>query len=627
MICRQIFDTSRLGIVVIGLLCASLSSVLHGQKEIQQTTETADAHSNEVDSLLVNYVIYNNPNEKIALTDSVISENALHYGSKNMDFGQAIHLGTDGSAGLRMVYSPNISSGINLGYDQYQIYNFRHQNLKIFDANIPLTLLKFSFLGGLSNFNIGTIFHTPLANGQSVTLDFNRYKYLGIYNQQALLSTNFALYYQYHSKSDTYAATLGFIRNSNTEQNNGGILPNQDFGSTFKETLTTFLTGDSTRQVDQNYFLDHKLRLTKAAGDKVEFGISHNFEYIQRYIKFVDHDVSDSVSMDYFGNYITDTRGLRRLTDLSTISNTFWLYGSVRKVTGKVGIYHGYNTITDQNYSTNRHDITLLFDGNIPIKNLLNIKTTAAFGIGGNAGNFNLKGDVSLFSGRPVQLEGYLQLYRSEISYQDKRLILNEVEQYATNFDNPFGSVLHGALWFPKLHLKVGVSQALVNNAIYRNSDFLPVQLGSIFSQTHFSVDYRLKFWKMHLDNELHYQIVSDKIYPIPLFFSNHILYYQGTWFRNALDAYLGFGIRYIKDLPSFTYQPAVGTFVPTDQPVTHSFPNVNAFFMGKASVFWFKFSMENILSYFNEIPDFQFVNYPVYDAKFRFTIMWKLRD
>ncbi|MEZ4911990.1 MAG: putative porin [Saprospiraceae bacterium] len=584
-------------------------------------------NKNTEDSLFVSYHLYDKVAEKIELSDSVISQRVLKYGSKNIDFSHTIHLGTDGSAGLNLTYKPIISSGIILGYDQYDIYSFRHQDLKIFDANIPLTLLRFSFLGGLQNFNIGTIFHTPLSDGQSITLDYNRYKLLGLYNQQAVLSTNFALYYQFNSKSNAYSATFGFIRNSNTEQNNGGILPNQDYTTPFKETLTTFLTEDSTKQIDQNVFLDHKLRFTKSSEDKVEFGMYHNFQYYKKYVKFVDHNVSDSISLSYFGNLITDTRGLRRLTDISTIGNSFWLYGELGKVKGKVGIYHGFSTITDQSNIINRHDLTLLFDGNLPIRKLFNIKTTAAFGIGGNAGNFDLKGEVSLFSGKNIQLDGFLQLFRSDISYQDKRLILNTTEQYSTSFENPFGSILNGKLSVSKINLNLHVTQTIINNAIYRQENFVPDQLTSIFSHTQFSLENEFKLWKLHFVNALHYQVVSHNIYPVPTFFSNHMLYFRGKWFRQALEAHFGAGMRYINDLPSFTYQPAVGTFVPISQSVAHDFPNVNVFFMGRASVFWFKFSMENILGYINDLPDFQLVNYPVYDPKFRFTIMWKLRD
>lgn len=581
---------------------------------------------NTVDTTpILKYYHLNSETDTLTITDSLTSMKMVKYGSRNVDFGHYIHTGIDGSAGTDLLYNPLIEKGLAIGYNQYNLYNYNLNNFNFYSYRNAITLFNFSMLGNLKNFHLGASYYSPLKNNLSFSLQFNRYNNIGFYSNQATLCTNFATALKYDPEKKKYSATLGYLRNSNVEQNNGGLPETTNYNTTYKDGLPTFLQSDSTRQNNDSYFFIHKLKLFKTSSSGSGAGFRHQIEYNKRYIKFVDHGVSDSISLNYYGALVSDTRGLRKLVSLSTFANYFWAFGRFKNIEGEAGIYYGITSLKDHNFTENRHDISLLFNGNIPIGKVFDIKAIGSLGIGGNAGNFDVKGSIGLNLSKVLKLDAFFRLFRTEPTYQEKQLIVNDVPIFVNDFQKPFGSILFGQLNIPKIHLGVAVTQTLVNNPIYRSDLFVPTQLSGIYSNTHLTVQHDLKVWKFHFENTIDYQLVSHRIYPIPTLLSNHLLYYQGIWFRKALEVRLGGGMRYLYDMPAFTYHPGYAEFVPVQTSATHQFPNVQMFLAAKATTFWFKFSFENFLGYFNDVPDFQLVNYPVLDQKLRFSIIWHL--
>ncbi|MBK9734972.1 MAG: hypothetical protein IPO92_08400 [Saprospiraceae bacterium] len=542
----------------------------------------------------------------ITTDDTLVDIKFVHSDPLFKDGAEHINTGNRGSSAMPLIYRPKINTGFNTGYNQYEIYKIKLENFKFFEQNRPISDLYFSQLGNQQNLTVGALFSRNFKNGLTVSLNYNRISQQGFYAKQDTKSTNFGFGLRYQSPTNTYNAFLIYLRNANNETNNGGIANIEDLiNSEFSSNITTRLNAATTRHQEQNIAFIQYLRLNKNKGAQWLIYLRNDLEYRPSYYKFSDN-VIDSLSNTVYKNDTLDTRGIRRFLSIDHIKNTFFINGERSAgIQGRIGISLDHFSIINYSTPSSRTDITLQFDGKIPIIKGLEMHTNAKLGLLKNVGNFDLMGKVLFKVSKTAELYGGIRLFSSE-------------------------QILFADLDIPKLKFQAGLAQTVINLPVFWNKSGIPEQSLNVLSSTYLRLKQNIKVWKLHLDNQVHYQLFSEKLYALPTVYSTHQFYYTGALFNKVMEVNIGLDFRLIGSYQGAAYQPLAGEFILSQNESSSSlpfYPASNFYIAAKVSAFRALIVMENFSQYFNKDANLDIVNHPQNSHKFRFGFQWLLKD
>ncbi|HMR89756.1 MAG TPA: hypothetical protein PKD51_16455 [Saprospiraceae bacterium] len=599
----------------------------YGQGNPNQIPQQQEEDSG-LDTTIYMYVLLDNIFEKTNMVDTAANIQFLHRDPIWRDGNEQYNTGNRGSATSPLRYRPVINTGFNTGYDQYNIYKLTTDNFRFYEQNRPLTELSFTQLANQQNLHVGAEFSRNFSDGLSVSLNYNRISQVGIYNNQATKSTNFGIGFRYKSKSDKYNAFLVFLQNANEEQNSGGLQNISDLvDNEFRASIITKLNNARTRQQERTLALVQYLKLNNAKSKTWRVYLRNDLEYKPSYFIFSDNTLNTNNDSTFYGNLNIDTRGIRRYVTVNQIRNTFFINGErIAGVQGRLGLTFDHFNITNGSTPSSRTDLTLRFDGKVPIFSGLEMNTSAKLGLLNNAGNFDVSGKIDIKVSKIAKLASGIQVFRSEQSLHTNSLIINDQIIFTNNFTPSFGTILQADLDVPTLRFQAGFAQNIVNNPVFWNKDFLPTQLTGVLSNTYFRLKQNFRIWRIHLDNQFHYQVFSNNLYPLPSYYSTHQLYYSGSAFKKVMDLNIGLDVRLVDDFEGGVYHPVYGEFVKTDTNLPF-FPAANLYLIARVSSFRAIIMLENFSQRFRNDINFDAIGHPQFDSKLRFGLYWLLKD
>lgn len=546
-------------------------------------------------------------------------------GSKKNQF---INTGNYGSAIFPLYWDYQVNTGFNAGYNQYQRYQVKKETFRFYQQNRPVSNLYFSQSGNQDNISVGADFSRSFKNGFSVSLNYKRLSQKGFYNEQDAKSTAFGFGLGYSETSGKYTAFLLFIQNANEEKFNGGILADSLLSERFRKSIPTKLTGASGRQQEQTYSLIQYYNLHAATNTRWNLYLSNDFTYQPGYYKFWDKTL-DSLAYTVY-NLSADNitpGGIRRYTDIDRFSDGIFIHGyNVNGLHGKLGLVYDYWTVKDYPVSYSRSDATIVAEGKIPFLRVLEIDTRGKLGILKNIGNFDISGSIGIRVGKIGSINGGIQLFRSEPSYRETHLNLNQLIITDTSFSNPFGTRIFATLTVPLIHLTASVNQTLINNPVYWDNDGRAAQYEGLFTLSQLEINHKLNSRFFGLENNVFLQFQGNRLLPLPGIFSTHRLYYNGNWFDSAMQIRIGLEGRFIPSYNGPAFQPLTGAYhlSTTTLPLA---PEINFFVHAKISNFRALLGIENFSRYWDKSYIFNVAGYPVFDPTFRLGIQWLLED
>ncbi|HMU04753.1 MAG TPA: hypothetical protein PJ990_14065, partial [Saprospiraceae bacterium] len=141
-----------------------------------------------------------------------------------------------------------------------------------------------------------------------------------------------------------------------------------------------------------------------------------------------------------------------------------------------------------------------------------------------------------------------------------------------------------------------------------------------------FRLKQNFRIWRIHLDNQFHYQVFSNNLYPLPSYYSTHQLYYSGSAFKKVMDLNIGLDVRLVDDFEGGVYHPVYGEFVKTDTNLPF-FPAANLYLIARVSSFRAIIMLENFSQRFRNDINFDAIGHPQFDSKLRFGLYWLLKD
>jgi hypothetical protein len=378
---------------------------------------------------------------------------------------------------------------------------------------------------------------------------------------------------------------------------------------------------------------------------KRAFTLYHQIAWRTESYKFADK-TPDSL---FYGDFYTDSRGLRHYVERRKLENTFKLQtfklrqsSSAMKADGEspqaesrdlleAGLVHSVNFLQLEPLDTKAiHNVFLTGRFNFSPGDRLEVNSYAHLGLGANAGDFRLSGNLTLDLkkiGR-LQLEAVNQLYSPTLL--QNRFFVTEREIWNNDFAKTLETTLSASYSLPSIHFSTTGKYHLLNNFIYFDTLGLPRQSGT-FSILQLLVQKDFHLGSFHLENLVGLQQVGSDVLPLPSLYSKHSLFFEGLLFKKVMLTKIGLDARLAGAHRPPGYQPLTGQFILQNRQSLPFTPLVDAFLSFRVKTFRFFVKIENLLAQPANAWFFQTADYPLpfglESGGLRLGINWRLVD
>ncbi len=542
----------------------------------------------------------------------------------------------------------------------YDLYTVSPSDVRFYNTKTPFSLLTYrtggasyheeDYLKGLFTFNV----HKNLNIGLLANFIYAR----GTYSNQAGKIFNGGIWTSYDS--DRYSCNGTIVLNRFNTQENGGIAderfitnPNAVSGAGIApENIPTNLTDAYNMYRNDIFFYHHKYRFgnereVEIAPDsfKTEFvpylGISHTikFEYARRRY-YEDNKINTEF---YPHNYLNDVFTNDSSSYLSlknqvavTLEEKF-----NKKLKFGVSAYlqHEWqrhemfvDTMPNRAYCNNLKVGGAIFKEEGSIFKY-NVKGDVVV-VGDRIGDFDVKGNFHtsfrIKNDTTMKISVDAHVNNNKPTYFLRDYISNHFK-WRNSFKSTFKSGVSGQIEYPNKYvgLKIGVNFENITRFIYFNTEALPVQHNGNIQVLSAEGNINFHMWRFHLENEIAYQLSSDKeVLPLPdvALFSN--FYYLDRFFKKVLTVQLGVSVRYHTSYYAPTYMPATGQFYNQNTEKIGNFPFMSAYVNCHLKKVRFFLQVHNLLE--SAIADrnyFSMPNYPLPPLTLRFGLAWAFYD
>lgn len=371
------------------------------------------------------------------------------------------------------------------------------------------------------------------------------------------------------------------------------------------------------------------------------YTISHRIAYKKGIYKF--SDTAPAADSLYWKNLWLDERGLRHYLITRKIENKIAIstfkpskskYSKAQNQSDffEVGIRHAFNWVNEEAADSTINNLFLTGKWNFAPSERLKVKTYAHLGLWDNAGDYRISGDLffDLKKIGQLKLSGVNQLYSPSILQQ--RFYISQRSAWNNDFKPTLETSLSATYAIPKFGFQATGKYNLINNLIYYDTLVTPQQEGAPASIFQLILEQNFTLRKFHLDNVIVLQQTTNDALSLPSFFSKHSFYYQGKWFKRALQIRIGVDLRMNNNYFANSYNPLVGQFYLQDSKKMEFFPAVDTNLSIKVKQFRFFVKMENMTRLFGDLlgsvpKDYQYYqvnSYPMQNNRLRFGLAWK---
>lgn len=378
---------------------------------------------------------------------------------------------------------------------------------------------------------------------------------------------------------------------------------------------------------------------TAAVAPKRRFTLAHRIYYRSNIYKYFDEDVDRQRAIDYYGDFLVDTRGLRFFLDHRMLENTFRLRTSKALAAGageaqrqrdllEVGLTSTFNWLDMEAGDSTVNNLFAFGRLHFQPSDRLRIRTYGHLGLWDNRGDYRAYGELFFDVGAVGQLTltANNQLYEPNLIQQ--RFIVSQRPIWNNDFKKTLETNITATYSLPSWNLEISGRYHLLNNYIYFDSLAMPRQTGVPISIAQLIFKNKLSLGRIHFDNVVALQNSSESFIRMPDIFSKHSLYLDSKWF-GVLNVQLGFDLRMNSTYQGYYYHPLTGQFILRDDPEVEFYPSVDGFIGMRVTKFraFFKwanitsFLLEDRLFYLNTLYPFQT------GAGFRFGIKWRFSD
>ncbi len=372
-----------------------------------------------------------------------------------------------------------------------------------------------------------------------------------------------------------------------------------------------------------------------------KFTLKHNLSLRKNTYKYVDED-----SLNYYGNFLLDDRGVRNFIETNQVENTFSIRtfklekaekGSAfgRKKTAnptqkdliEIGINHTYTKLRQDPIDSTINNIFLFGDVQFTPSKRLQIKTYGHLGMLKQIGDYYLKGDFLWDTKKLGKIEFSLtnQLYTP--SLLQRQFYVTAQKAWQNNFKKVFENSLSASYTIPKFKTDVTVNYHLIDNYIYNDQVALPQQLSGSLNIFQLILNNQIDVGRFHLQNSVYLQQATtpSDVIRFPEVYSIHRLYMDLKLFK-VMKSQFGGEVRLNTPYQPDNFQPLTSQFFLQDTEVPF-YPIVDIFFNFRIQQFRFFIIGENLLYYTTPKFHYNTYPYPIPDLQMRFGFRWLFLD
>lgn len=206
-------------------------------------------------------------------------------------------------------------------------------------------------------------------------------------------------------------------------------------------------------------------------------------------------------------------------------------------------------------------------------------------------------------------------------NYQSNHFIWNN------DFDKTYKTHISGTFAIPTRRFALELAVENVSKQIYFDSLAMPTQYDGNIQIVSANLKQDIHFGKFALENNIVYQVSSDKeAIPLPMLSLYHNLYFHDKWFK-VLSVQFGVDLRYHTEYYAPAYMPATGQFHLQQKQLVGNYPVMSAYanFHLKRTRFFAQYYHLNQLfmnGLYYSIP-----NYPINPAIFKLGLTWNFYD
>ena len=526
-------------------------------------------------------------------------------------------------------------------------FNFLEANqIRYSSVATPVTELYFKTVMKQGQ-NVDAFFALNLTPRLNFSIAYKGLRSEGRYVNQMSSNGSFRFTTSYNTKNKRYFANTHFVSHDILNEENGGIVSNQDFESgdpafINRDRLEVYMTDARSFLKGKRIFLDHFFRVNSTEASNNLY-VSHQFNYENKYFEFNQPTVGSFSNLRFGESYRNSG-----INDQTHYNKTYNKVGLTYENT-TLGKFQFFADDFFHNYYYSQ--ILILEDRTIPSSISQRINT-----IGGQydyrknkwTGKFLLSRSVTNQSlsdleakmqydwNEDVQFSFQYQnmnklpnvnhnLYQSSyVSYNWSNDFKNEkINSVVVNAMTPWVeasvqySTFNDHLYFADISSpeQIALDQQIVNPAQYdKTINYLSVKASKEF-----------KFWKLALDNTLLYQKVdqSDAVLNVPEFLTRNTLYFSQEMFRKSLFFQTGVTFNYFTNYYANDYNPVIGEFFVQNKKEIGNFANMDFFFNARIQRTRIYLIAEHFNSSFSGYKYYSAPNTPYRDFMIRFGVVW----
>jgi len=496
-------------------------------------------------------------------------------------------------------------------------YLFFRDDILSFTDTLPFSVASYS--NGYKREQFFEFLHTqPIAKQWRLSLDYRLINSPGAYKNQQNSLSNFWSTVEYNSNSDVYHVMGGIIFNKIFQQENGGVVYQNEFVDTtvYDRDLTEINLLTAQNRFRQNdYFLQNEIRFGPKDNGKHKFFLQHTFNLRREYHTFYDSapyggyysDWTDSVTTDSVKHY--------------AFENTLMLENRLAKrLRWYAGLFysndHVYITGIDSTMSQN------VFKGGLS----WNFRNGYIFKATGTSDIFPVEGGdhdihIELLSNDSLKWRPYLRFSYCLISPQI---------YYFQYFGNHFSwqrdwqqtnTVMGVAgLGYGAFHIS-GYFAQFAHHMYFTGSYF---NQGGHGSATGLNLSFDATFGRFQLKGNTGIQDVSNARYiNLPPWFAKAEITMRNSVFKKALSLQTGLGAWINGSFYADAYNPVLQIFYMQRQTKTGGFVYPTLFVRAQIKRAVVFAELANFTAGLMKVNYWQIPGYPLPDRAFRFGVTW----
>ncbi len=580
------------------------------------------------DTLDVQYYFLDIP-EKLEVFQDTFVQYFHEYKPTALLKNDYFNLGYPGSPIRPMIPIPYEATGFQLGLHHFEPYRMDNHSFRFYKLKKALTTVFYTQGQSQEDGVFKAKFARNFKDGIQLSIDYNRYNNLGLYQRQVGRNTNLGIGFKYESENGKLKISGTHFSNIYDQNTNGGISTDTSFTGEFsgeRVSIPISLETADIRDSEKIYQLITQYRLagkdTTASSEGIQ--AEYIFRAENRSYKFADQ--SSTIDTGYYGELLTDERGIRHYVENRRLINEFNLNFNQNNAAKNItlGLRNRINRINQEPLNENLTE--WLAHGRLRwnVGDRLDFDTRAELNINKDNASYLVKGNINLDLEKAGVLRGSITINQRPPSLIENAVWLSQTNIWKNDFKSIFTNHIKATYLLDQFHLYVTGGQILGSNLIYFNENTIPIQESAVTTLSYLKIYKQFKIGKIYNENKIVLQATgNNEVFRTPSWYTHHSLYFFGPLFNQVLNLKTGFELRINDSYEGITYSPVVGQFKLDDKFDIPLYPSLDFHVSMRVRYFRAFVILENIISPLRNDVYYQTSRYPQNDLTLRLGLSW----